>query len=163
MLVLPFSGLLKHLHGKSRDVGCARSLLCVWMHSCARGDVNPAKTRKNFVTFHGSQHCGERRGKCCLVTAASFPSETARQPPGSLLPSHEGIITINRLHSLPCSRDCCEVRCGWHRSICLASCRSIISAGRELPQSRHSPSEVRRCQSAYNFCSLCFKPDATNK
>lgn len=61
--------------------------LCVWMHSCARADANPPKTHEDVVTFHGSQHssCGGRRGKCCLVAAASFPSETARQPPGSLL------------------------------------------------------------------------------
>lgn len=40
---------------------------------------------------------------CCLLSI--------REKPGSLrlAASREEITTINRLHSLPCSRDCCEV------------------------------------------------------
>lgn len=103
---------------------------------------------------------GGEGGNAALWLLPPFHQAASRFPA-----SPEGIITINTDSiSLPCSRDCCEVGCGWHRNICLASSRSATSAGRESPQSRHSHSGVRkRCQSAHNFCSLCFKMKLINK
>lgn len=162
MLGLPFSGLLKAPHGKSRDV---QGALCVDAQLC-KGRCQPSQNtrgRCHLPWVPAFQLWGEKREMlpcgCCFLSIRD--SQAASRLPAS----PEGIIPIHT-DSIPrpCSRDCCQVGCGWHWSICLASSWSVTAAGTKLPQSRHRHSGVRRrCQSAHNFCSLYFKTDETNK
>lgn len=83
-------GVVKAPHGKSRDVGCSRRLLCVWMHSCARADCQ--NTQELFHLWVPAFQLWGRRGKCCLFPA-SFPTER-HQAASRLAASCEGIMTI---------------------------------------------------------------------
>lgn len=144
--------VVKAPRGKSRDVGCARSLLCVWMHSCARADANPAKTQElcHLLWVPAFQLREEKRKMlpcgCCLLSI--------REKPGSLQASREVITTINRLHSQPCSRDCCKVVGGTGISALLPPGVSLQLAG-NCPRAGTAPVKSEEDVNLLTIFAVC--------
>lgn len=124
----------------------------MWMHSCARADANPAKTQElcHLLWVPAFQLREEKRKMlpcgCCLLSI--------REKPGSLQASREVITTINRLHSQPCSRDCCKVVGGTGISALLPPGVSLQLAG-NCPRAGTAPVKSEEDVNLLTIFAVC--------
>lgn len=148
MLVLPFSGLLKHPMGGAGMWGVQGGYM--YEYTVLQRQNTAELCHPLWVPAF--QLWGSR-GKCCLVAAASFPAERQPDSLSSLL--HVRDQTSAQAHSLPCSPDCCEVAWGWHRNICLASSGESLQLAQNCPRAGTAPAKSEEDVNLLAIFAVC--------